>query len=186
MTRTEVKQLLGILRMVWPDATVTDDTITAWSWAFEDIPARFAEDAAKRWMKTGKFFPKPAEILELIGAQVVAPGLVPEAAWSEVQREVKRVGFQRYPVFRNGAFEPLPTLAFSSALIAEAVDAVGWETICTSDKPEVVRAQFVKALDAIARRSIRQVQTGDVPVDGEAIEAGEDRVIALGQNGVRS
>lgn len=161
MTRDDVTQLLGILRMVWSEAVVTEDTVTAWSWAFDDIPRPMAEAAAKRWIKTGKFFPRPAELLELIGVAVVAPGLLPEAAWAEVLREVSRVGFNRPPLFQFGRFQPAPVLEFSSPLIAEAVDAVGWETICTSDKPEVVRAQFVKTLDAIARRSIREVQTGD-------------------------
>lgn len=164
MNRTETTRILTILRTVWPESAVTDDTITAWAWAFEDVPYPAVEAAAKRWIKTGTFFPRPGELLRLVGVAAVAPGLVPEAAWEEVLRETKRVGFNRPPVFHDGRFEPPAVPEFSSPLIAAAANAVGWEAICTSDKPEVVRAQFVKALTALLGRAVERVQTGEAPV----------------------
>ncbi len=166
MTRDETVRLLAILRSIWPQEAVTDATLTGWTWAFEDMPYADVEAAAKTWIKTGKFFPRPAELLDLIG-RAVTGDIVPETAWQEVLREVRRVGFNRLPTFCNGRFEPVPERSFSSALIARAVDAIGWETICTSDRPEIVYAQFTKALAALNHRAVRDVQTGtivDLPI----------------------
>lgn len=185
MTRTETLRILAVLRTVWPDIPVTEEGITGWTWAFEDVPYSLVEDAAKRYVRTGKFAPKPAELLELIGVQLVAPGLVPEAAWTEVLAEVRRVGFNRMPVWSGGGFLPTETRSFSSPLIAQAVDAVGWETICTSEKPEIVRAQFLAALKAVVAHAVRAVQTGDAAADAPAIAERVDGPIPMTANGVR-
>ncbi len=170
MTRDETVRLLAILRSIWPQEAVTDATLTGWTWAFEDMPYADVEAAAKTWIKTGKFFPRPAELLDLIG-RAVTGDIVPETAWQEVLREVRRVGFNRLPTFRNGHFEPAPERSFSSPLIAQAVNAICWEVICTSEKPEIVYAQFTKVLAALNHRAVRDVQTGTI-VDLPAVAAG--------------
>lgn len=163
MTTEETIALVRILRVGWPDIAIDDDTIRFWTWAFEDVTYQDAEDAAKRYIRTGKFVPKPADLLELVATAAVAPGLIPEEAWAEVRREARRVGFNRPPTFHNGAFtreEP----RFSSPLVARAVDAVGWELICTGDNSRgFIEQQFVKTLAAIARHEIRAAQAGERP-----------------------
>lgn len=163
MNRQETATLLLILRTIWPDISASDDTVTAWAWAFDGVPYALAEDAAKRYIRTGKFPPKPAELLELISVQQVAPDLIPEAAWGEVQAEVRRVGYNRPPIFHGGRFLDPPQRQFSSPLIAQAVDSIGWAELCTSEKPEIVRAQFIKSLAALMGRAVKRVQTGDAP-----------------------
>ena len=152
MNRQETARILVILRTVWPDIPATDDTVTAWSWAFEREPYSAVEDAAKRYMRTGTFAPKPAELLALIGTQRVGPDLVPEAAWTEVLAEVRRVGHYR-----------ASERQFSHPLIAEAVNAIGWRDICLSESPDIVRSQFTKTLRTLTDRAIRQVQMGEGP-----------------------
>jgi hypothetical protein len=162
MNRHEVTQLIAVLRTIWPEQIITEEMITAWTWAFDDVPYDLAEDAAKRWIKTGKFFPKPAELLKTISVQTVAPDLVPEAAWSEVEREARRVGYNRLPTFHNGRFLPAEQPTFSHPLIAEAVKAVTWELICTGDNTNgKIREQFVWALKRLTEAAITRRQTGD-------------------------
>lgn len=150
MNRQETARIIAILRTIWPDIPATDDTVTAWSWAFERESYSAVEDAVKRYMRTGTFAPKPAELLALIAQQRVGPDLIPERAWTEVLAEVKRVGHYR-----------ASERQFSHPLIAEAVDAIGWRDICLSESPDIVRAQFTKALRALMDRAIRNEQTGD-------------------------
>lgn len=162
MNKQETALILRILRTVWPQTRIDEDTITAYTWAFEDQPYELVEDAVKRWIKTGKFFPKPAELLEIISVQTVAPDLVPEAAWGEVIREARRVGYNRLPVFQNGEFLEPEKPVFSSPLIAQAVEAIGWGELCTlddEDKP-TVRAQFTKVLTALMTREVKRTQLG--------------------------
>jgi hypothetical protein len=177
MSTDETIALLRILRVGWPDIQIEDDTIRFWMWAFESVSYAAAEDAAKRYIRTGKFPPKPADLLELAATAAVAPGLIPEEAWAEVRAEARRVGFNRPPTFHNGAFtrdEP----RFSSPLIERAVAAVGWETVCTGDNSRgFVRDAFVKALAAIARHEVKAAQTGD-RVDLDSLPEG---VTAIGR-----
>lgn len=152
MTTQEVSRILRVLRAIWPDAPVNESTVTAWAWAFEDVPYALLEDATKQWIRGGKpFFPKPADLLALISVDLVAPDLIPEAAWAEVLREIHRGGFRAKP-------------SFSHPLIAQAVKATGWETICLSERPEVVRAQFERTLTALLERERRQVRLGRVAI----------------------
>ncbi len=178
MNREQTAAVLAILRTVWQSEEITAERITAYQWAFEDVAIELVQDAAKRWIKTGKFFPRPSELLEIISVQTVAPNLVPEAAWEEVMREVRRCGHNRLPEFRNGAFIDPPKPVFSSPLIADTVGSLGWVEICTSDKPGIVRAQFVKTLESLMGRAVRSEQIGDRPDSLTAIGAAERKAIA--------
>lgn len=137
-----------ILRAVWPAEAITEDTVRAWQWAFEDQRDEDVAAAVKLHIRQSKWFPKPAELLELIAEQTVAAGLLPEEAWLEVLREVSRVGLRRGDERR-----------FSDPLIAEAVSAVGWGLICTADAAEA-RKQFVFTLRAVIGRARRARQHG--------------------------
>lgn len=152
MNKQETAIVLRILRTVWPNEQISEDRITAYQWAFEDLEYKTVEDAVKRWMKTGKFFPKPAEILDIIGTEQVGSDLIPETAWAEVMKEASRKGL-------NGRRE------FSHPLIEQAVESVGWYEICMTDysKHPTLRAQFREALKALQAREIQKVQLGGRP-----------------------
>ena len=162
MNSSETTALLSILSSVWPNQPITEDTVTAWTWAFEDAPYAVVEDAAKQWMRGGKpFFPAPSDLRRLTAVHAVAPDLVPEAAWAEVMQQVRRVGYGPRTIFRNGKSEALPGPTFSHPLIAKAVESVGWKNICHSDEPTIVRAQFLKTLTALIEREVSKRQMGD-------------------------
>lgn len=150
MNTQETGTILRILRTVWPNEQITEDRITAYQWAFDDLEYRQVEDACKRWMKTGKFFPKPAELLEIIATATVAPDILPETAWAEVLKQAGRVGLSGTPTF-------------SSPLIATAVEAVTWQAICITDFKDhaTLRAQFRDALRAVKVQAIQQHQVGN-------------------------
>jgi hypothetical protein len=149
MNKTETGAILRILRTVWPNEQITPDRITAYQWAFEDLEYLQVEDACKRWMKTGKFFPKPAELLEIIATETVAPEIIPEAAFAEVIKQAGRVGLTGTP-------------QFSHPLIARAVEEVTWYAICMTDMKDypTLRAQFRDALKGLKAHAIQKQQVG--------------------------
>jgi hypothetical protein len=168
---------------VWPNQPITDDTVTAWTWAFEDVPYPVAADAAKQWMRGGKpFFPAPSDLRRLTAVNAVAPSLIPEAAWAEVMAQARKVGYGPRSIFHNGESKPLPGPAFSHPLIERAVGSVGWKNICHSDEPTIVRAQFLKTLSAFIEAEVARVQQGET-TDAAAIDEAT-RVLAL--NGKKS
>ena len=44
------------------------------------------------------------------------------------------------------------------------VKSVGWDVICRSEQPGIVRTQFLKTFDALKERDLRLQRTGAVPI----------------------
>lgn len=168
------------LSMAFPNVKIEPATIAVYAKRLSAMPTESVCAAIDRLMDTARFFPTIGEIKE---AAVAGPfGLdLADEAWAEVVREAKRVGFNRPPVFRNGRFEAPPAPEFSSPLIAQAVNAIGWESICTSDKPEIVAAQFRKAFNALLERQTKARQTGALPLDGTVLTTGNGNALGDGR-----
>lgn len=162
MNTQQTAIILHVLRSVWPNTEITANTVKAYQWAMEDLTYAEGERAAKTWMRTGKFFPKPSELREIIGNETAGMDEIAESAWSEVQREVRRVGFNRPPVFSGGAFLESPIATFSSDLVRETVDSLTWRLICTTDEPEKLRDQFLWTYKALRKRDVSRVQRGTI------------------------
>jgi len=159
------------------------DTIALYAQRLSTLPVDRVVFAIDRLIDTSRFLPTIAEIKEAAVLGPLGEGLADEA-WVEVQREARRVGFNRPRLFHNGVWYDPEKPRFSSPVVEAAAKAVGWQLICEGDNSQgFVRMQFVKAFKALAERETKAKQAGIVPVDGEALPAGEDRVIALGQNG---
>ena len=161
MNRTETIRLLAVLRAVWEDKKITEDTITGYQWALEDMSYEDAETAAKAWIRTGNFFPRPAELRRIMANDSANPSEIAETAWTEVLKEARRVGYNRPPTFHAGRFLESPKPTFSSELIRQAVESVGWSRICTGNIDEV-RKDFIFGYRNIRERAVSQVQRGDV------------------------
>lgn len=153
---------------------VTGDTLDIYLEDLADLPPELVVQAIRECRRAETFFPAVAEIRKRVIAIAAGPVLVdPEAAWGEVMREAQRVGFSRLPVWHNGQSHPAPGPEFSSPLIAEAVEAIGWRDICMTDIDQLgtLRAQFRDALRAIQNRKIDRVVSGRAAVDA-ALAAG--------------
>lgn len=118
------------------------------------------------WVEKGKFFPKPAELLQLLDE---VEGSQAERAWLQVLDEIERVGMYGAPVFKD-------------PVIYAVVQAMGgWESLCNmpmdrqqfymkdfcnlystyKDKPDIIRNALpsskqaeMKALGQIMRRAL--------------------------------
>jgi len=155
VNQTEAIKILRILRTVWPEITVDQDTATAWTWAFEGVPYALVEMAARRWMRTEKSFPRPAQLLRIIALAALGGNLNPDEAWGEVQTAILRYGLRRQPIYREGEFRQSERPQFSHQLILRAVEAIGWDTLCLAEEGDpAVRAQFVRALERLIDREI--------------------------------
>ena len=118
------------------------DTVGLYNNMLFDIPDQALVVAAQECIAHCKFFPTVAEIRdrayqhESMALELPSP----EAAWAELQREMKD----------KGHYEP-PT--FSHEIIREAMYAVGgWFHLCVEANHEVVRAQFMKIYQSMLTR----------------------------------
>ena len=99
-----------------------------------------------------------------------------EVAWSEVLREVARVGWNNKGYFANGVHHDPPKPEFTSPVTTAAVASVTWRNICLSEKPEETRKEFLWTWKNLASRMLKQA------ANGEAVDAlGETNLRVLGQ-----
>lgn len=157
MTVAGILKCHRILRANWPDAPVTEDTVRLWQFAFDDCTDAQVEAAVAAYVKRGTFWPKPAELRQLLAEAAI--DLSPEAMWAEVLREVSRVGYRAYPTMVNGVLTEPEGRKFSHPLIAEAVNQTGWGLICTGDAAEARKA-FIFTAKAVIERERKALQLG--------------------------
>ena len=79
MNQAETTRILRLVRTTWPEIPLSEETIMAWSWAFEDMSYDDVAAALKVHLRTSPFPPKPADLRKTI-AEAVA-GEPWEAAW---------------------------------------------------------------------------------------------------------
>lgn len=140
-----------MLASVWSNETIDDNKITVYLWVWEPFPYPAMEAAAKRYLGTGKFFPKPADLLELVAGEAV-PEISHGAAWQEVQRQINAHGAAHGD-----------RAVFDHPAVGIAVAAVGWKRLCLEETKYIV-GEFNRALDAAQERTRREVQAGSVPL----------------------
>lgn len=142
MTRAETEVLITYAAAIWPKFEVNDGVYAVWSELFEDYPADVVKRALLLLAKTLKhaFAPSMPEIFEAIREVTAKPGenLTAAEAFGLVAERVRRYG--RYQSER--ALADLPPL------VRDTVRALGWESVCNSQNPEALRAQFIRAFES--------------------------------------
>ena len=61
----QTKKVMVILYPVWPKGELAPEAITAYSMAFRGMDFGLLQAAAAEWIATEKWFPKPAELINL-------------------------------------------------------------------------------------------------------------------------
>jgi len=79
------------------------------------------------------FAPSIAEVRSAAVKLMYPPRKGAADAWAEVAAAVKKYGIYNYGF-----------AAAMSPLLKRAVDALGWQNICLTAKPEIMRSQFMK------------------------------------------
>src|SRR5262245_27053476 len=137
MTKDETQALLSMLGSLWTSEEIDDGTIAVWHLALEPFPFEAMVRAGAQHMRASKFFPKPAELIDLMLAEL-APQLSQGEAWEIVGRQIGKHGSAGQPMVRDPA-------------VAAAIQAVGWKRLCLDDA-KTVRPLFEKALTAAQQR----------------------------------
>ena len=157
MNRQETARLLAVMTTVWDHIVVDDATITAWEWGLEFVPYELVEPELKRWIRTNRWPPKPAELLEQIAERTVALP-TPDEAWGLVTQRMR----DDRPMTQEQMFQQAKWSA--PAEVQAAVKQVGGlYTIRTSETPAAERKRFIEAYTAIRAAAIEAVQTGERP-----------------------
>jgi len=172
-----VADALDRTRRAYPHSTVTDGQLDEYMDDLADLPTEAVLQALTECRRTGEFFPTLFAIrtraVELMGGELFVD---PEVAWGEVRRNAQRFGIAgtRVTWAPDGERAVEVRMEWSSPLIAEAVEAVGWRDICMIDDKQLstLRAQFRDALAALQRRRKDAAVSGRASLGGPALPAG--------------
>lgn len=148
MTPRQAHELARVIAYAWPVPAWSPGRVRIYELGLFDLDQRLAAEAVVRLITTRQSRDCPTvgeirqEALRLAGQLSDLPE--PEEAWAGVLRDVRLRG-------RTGGLSPSTPEA-----VRQAVQAVGWLTICSSDESAlgVHRAAFVAAYRAIRGRVV--------------------------------
>lgn len=145
MTPSEAKELIGFLVGAFNPRTedVSALTLNVWQRWLEQYPVDLGYDVCVQVIATCKWrWPTIAYFQEALSAVSCADVPDQADAWGEVSKQIRLVGSYGRP-------------EFSHPLIKEIVTSMGWQELCQSESPSIVRAQFLRLYEARSNR-IRQ------------------------------
>jgi hypothetical protein len=134
--------------LAFPNAKIGSETIVIYAKALSELSKAELSAGVLKTMRTCKFFPSIAEIMEAAQEIVeVATGTdikSPDQAWNEVQRQMHDAFIYHKP-------------KFSAPEIGQAAEAMGWSSLCNTpaDQMGTARAQFLKLYDSVCKRKKR-------------------------------
>jgi len=141
VTPSEVTTCLAALVAAYPPVTMSAETEAIYTTFLRDVDAKTGYEAVATWIATSDpaRFPRISELRK--ACERIAGNGPPDVdrVLAEVQRAVHKVGAYRVPHWSHPA-------------IADAVEAIGWSSICASEEPEILRAQFRRAYEGASQR----------------------------------
>lgn len=160
MRPEETVKLIGLLTVAYPsydkfkDEVHLRSTVALWDQMFADDDFRLVQLALEKHIATSKWPPSIAELRDIM-TTITHPGLIPtDEAWAAVRK-----------LLAQHEYLHQPTAAYLPALIAQAVDAVGYGNLKElsraaargqSSKAGLDRITFVQAYEAALQRAREQ------------------------------
>lgn len=153
MTKQEAVKLFAIFKSAYPrfetynNAETLKPIIMLWAEMLSDIPYPVVEVAAKKLILESPYPPTISDVRKQIVDITSSPGdrIDGATAWGEVVQAIQKHGY----------YKPEDAITSLSPKVANVVKMIGWQEICTSTEPGVVRGQFIKMYNTYAERTKR-------------------------------
>jgi hypothetical protein len=150
MAEQDVMRILGVLAAAFPNNKIAKETLDVYKLTLADIPADVLENATLQIITTAKFFPSVSEIRDTAHSIILGLNKIPSQyeAWEEVQNVIARCGdYYHYQVA-----EQFPS--YSHPLVEQAVEVMGYRSLCESDNMVADRAHFFKVYESLFSRAV--------------------------------
>ena len=135
----DLETLMLKLVAAFPNSQATPETVTVYAEVLSDIPIQELRIVVNQVLAESKFLPAIAELREMHRKLGNVAKLTWADAWELVQKEIRRVGSYQLP-------------KIDDETTARVVKAMGWRSLCASEEPEIMRAQFRQMYEAISNR----------------------------------
>lgn len=154
MTRANISKLLSLLATAYPNTRIdaSQMTINLWQEMLADMPDALVVAATKRLIAVSPYPPAISDIRkQAVEAMAAANGVMDgQSAWGVAIKAIHQYGY----------YNESEALASMSPEVRRVVERFGWRELCTSDvgQASIIRAQFIKAYDAIINRRKEDAQ----------------------------
>lgn len=137
--RITIAKALKLIAMDFDDMMIDDDVLLHWEEMLSDIPDDLILAAVKLTKMQSQFRPKVADVRKT-AQKLLHPEMEMDSgqAWGLVLQAVRRYG---KPQTRQ-ALESLPPA------VSAVVRQIGFDQICDSEDPQVVRAHFLRIFES--------------------------------------
>ena len=144
MTREEFKNVVRGLKAIYsePNFIATQASFEIWYMSLSDLSYQECTVAAQRYIQTGHYPPKPADIRDLAKKSTERPLDDWGAGWQETMAAIRRYGYPREQ----------DALASMSELTRETVQRLGYQTLCMSEDLDKDRANFRMIYNELVER----------------------------------
>lgn len=155
MTRSETSKIVFMLAATLQHQSGSigdvESLVAGWHLALEDVDYPDAEAAVRVYLRTGKWFPAPSEIRNLVAKRVLNLPDAPDA-WTMVLRHLRD-------------YHPVNAHPFDGPeAVKLAVAAMGgFHTLRMSEHPEKDRDQFMRVYPTYLRRAEQETDLRSVP-----------------------
>ena len=141
MKRDNFKNGMAMILQCFPNKDISLDV--AWELLSDIEDKRFLIAIKDICSTTTEMYPN-TNIIALI-REIALSGayLLSGEAWEEVIEQIRKTGYAGKPEFKD-------------QLTAKAVEAIGWQTLCNSDKIAVDRAHFLRIYESYIGRAKEQ------------------------------
>lgn len=144
MKKTETVQLLAVVNAAFPNMQVTEAMVSLWHELLGDLDFGIAKMAVKKLILESPYPPTIADVRKRAVEITTLPEERIDAseAWGEVMKAIRFYGYYR----EAEAMESMPPM------VAKVAKYMGWQEICHSERPDVVRGQFLRMYETVANR----------------------------------
>lgn len=186
MNDQEITVLIGLCSQWWPNWRAPESMpamVKSWRLLLADVPFDAGQAAISEHATRGEQFPPPLGIVRRRAIELMQPaGSAPtvDEAWRQVQREIHRVGLFP-PACPDDRIDRVPT--FTHPSIVAVVNAMGWDSLCTSTNEVADRAHFSRMYAERIQRDVDRAAESTLVRSVRAIGEGEaEHLRSLGEN----
>ena len=174
-TRAEVIAVMRLLNQAYPDAKyeINDTLIDLWAAILCKYELPVLKAAVTKLVAESSFVPKVADIVKQVRSLVSLGQPTAAEAWGIVSDNIRKYG----PYNVKAGVDALPVM------VRRVVDQIGYMSICMDEKPDVIRAQFMRMYQETLDRDAEMLLLPDgvLPVVRQIAANVERRQVGSGE-----
>jgi hypothetical protein len=171
MTKKEMIVILAVLKEAYKDFQVTETKINLWFNLLGDLDFKIVQVAVKKLILESPYVPTISDIRKQ-AIEIIHPSIDATEAYGEVRRAIKEYGYDNAPE----AFGSM------SPLTRRVCEYIGWQNICLSEEPSIIRGQFLRMYSELREKEQKEMLLPE-GLKKEMLELTENKKLALNKGG---